>query len=416
MIKAWEPRRSGKSIWIIAVVFLGAVPIVHANEPEKLNVFEAGQGGYAIYRIPGLVVTSRGTVLAYGEARRGGGDWAEIDVLMRRSTDGGRTWGPPIRVSHDADDVPPSPVAPKTREGNGRTAGNPVAIADAETGAVHLLYCVEYGHCFYRRSDDDGLTFSPPVEINAAFEAFRPEYDWKVLATGPGHGVQLATGRLVVAVWLSTAAGRNAHHPSVTATIYSDDHGKTWRRGAIAARSTAEHPDPNEAAIVALADDRVMLNIRNESPARRRLVTISADGASGWSTPTLVPDLPEPVCMGSLALASANPATGRERWLLFANPDHPELLAHHGGGPPPKGWSDRKNLAIKLSTDDGKTWPTTRTLEPGPSAYSDLAVLPDGTILCFYERPQAHVDRPARTGTALTLARFSLDWLMHEHP
>ena len=122
-----------------------------------------------------------------------------------------------------------------------------------------------------------------------------------MIATGPGHGIALRTGRLVVAVWLSTGTGGNAHRPSVTATIYSDDHGRTWKAGEIAIPDTPEFIFPNETTAVELADGRVMLNARSESKANRRLVTISPDGATGWSKPAFDDALLEPICEGSLS-------------------------------------------------------------------------------------------------------------------
>ncbi len=119
------------------------------------------------------------------------------------------------------------------------TYNNPVLIADRD-GTVHMLFCLEYMRCFYQRSTDDGESWSAPVEITDTFEAFHSAYPWKVLATGPDHGIQLKSGRLVVPVWLSTGTGGNAHRPSVTATIYSDDQGKTWQAGEIAVPCTEE--------------------------------------------------------------------------------------------------------------------------------------------------------------------------------
>jgi len=130
-----------------------------------------------------------------------------------------------------------------------------VLLADG-VGPVHALFCLEYARCFYRRSDDDGPTWSQPVEITDAFERFRGDYDWKVLATGPAHGIQLRSGRLVVPVWLSTGTGGHAYRPSVTATIVSDDAGVTWKRGSIPVPNTPEWINPNETVVVELADGR----------------------------------------------------------------------------------------------------------------------------------------------------------------
>ena len=261
------------------------------SEPEKLNLFEAGRGGYATYRIPGVVVTKSGAILAYCEARKSGTlDWNEIDVVLRRSTDGGRTWDEPRVIARTPKGARPNPapVARKVHQ-TGKTTNNPVAIADPDSGAVHFLYCVNYQQCYVMHSDDDGKTFSPPAEITATFEKFRGDYGWKVIATGPGHGIRLAAGasagRLLVPVWLSTSAGNNAHHPSCVSTIYSDDNGKTWSRGDIVANNTPDTPDPNETAAVALPDGTVLLNMRNESPKNRRLISTSKDGATGWSRP-----------------------------------------------------------------------------------------------------------------------------------
>jgi Neuraminidase (sialidase) len=345
--------------WV--ALLLGAAPAT-AAEPElqKTDLFRAGEGGYVVYRIPGLVATKTGTLLAYCEARKDGvADWGRIDVLLRRSTDGGATWSEPRRMA----ELPPAwEKIPEVREAGGITVNNPLAIADETTGVVHFLYCVEYARCFYVRSDDDGVTFSKPVEITATFKRFRPEYDWKVIATGPGHGIRLQNGRLLVPVWLSTSA-KGPHHPSCVATVYSDDGGKTWERGEIVVRPPAL-ADPSEAAVAELSDGRVMLNIRHEG-AQRRAVSVSPDGATGWSEPRLDEALPDPVCMASMAQSA--------RGLLFCNLDN-------GAD------RERKNLTLKLSRDAGRTWNVLRRIEPARSGYSDLAVGSDGTVYCLYER------------------------------
>lgn len=384
-----------------------------AAEPflEKVDLFEANTDGYALYRIPGIVVTTNGTVLAYCEARRTGkSDWDTIDIMLRRSTDGGKTWSQRQKIA----DVPgpktknPVALAQKLANPDDVTYNNPVAFADRD-GSVHFLFCLEYARCFSMKSDDDGVTWSSPVEITASFDKFRPEYDWKVLATGPGHGIQLRTGRLVVPVWLSTGTGGHAHRPSVTTSIYSDDHGKTWHRGDIAVPNTDEWIFPNETAAVELADGRVLFNVRSESLVNRRLVTISPDGAANWSAPRFDEALLEPICMASIMRLSTTSTSDKNR-IVFANPHN---LARADGKEAAGKGRDRKNVSIKLSYNEGQTWPVSKPLEPGYSAYSDLAVLPDGTILCFYERGRRS-DEASKKPTSyagLTVARFNLEWL-----
>jgi len=347
-------------------------------------------------------------VLAYCEARKSDkGDWGTIDILLRRSTDGGKTWGARTNIAHVPGPKAKNSVAlaQKLATTGEVTYNNPVAIPDAN-GAVHFLFCLEYARCFYLRTDDDGLTFSKPIEITAAFEKFRPEYDWKVLATGPGHGLQLKTGRLVVPVWISTGTGGHAHRPSVTSVIYSDDLGRTWTRGEIAGPNEGEWSIPNETCAVQLADGRVLLNMRSESKANRRLLTTSRDGATGWSRPQFHEQLLEPICMASMVRLSEVPASDKNR-VLFSNP---HTLDRADGKAAPGKNRDRKNISVKLSYDESATWPVSKTVEPGFSGYSDLAVANDGTILLFYERGSTDGKDIYRTGS-LTVARFNLEWL-----
>jgi len=385
---------------------------VSAAEITKTDLFIAGEDEYKLFRIPGIVVTKKGTVLAYCEARKSDrGDWGPIDILMRRSTDGGKTWQPAQQIVHLEGELPINPVAAAQNldKPGDNTVNNPVAIVDHQTGAVHFLYCLEYMSCFYMRSDDDGLTWTEPVEITETFEKFRPDYDWKVIATGPAHGIQLRhgehAGRLVVPVWISLGTGGHAHRPSVTSTIYSDDHGQTWHRGEIAVPDTEEFIFPNETAVVELADGSVMLNSRSESKRNRRLVTVSPNGATDWSEPRFDPALLEPICMG--AIARVRDPQGSEPGLIaFSNPHNLSRKdGKQGGGL--KG--DRINVTVKLSDDEGQTWPHQRVIEPGFSGYSDLAALPDGTILCFYERGSTDGNH-YRTGR-LTVASFNEAWV-----
>ena len=359
---------------------------------EKTAVFPAGMNGIARYRIPGIVVTAKGTVLAYSEARKNNSsDWGEIEIHLRRSTDGGKTWEPGKHIAHFGDRLEGNP---RKKEGGEKeqTVNNPVAIVDHVSGAVEFLYCINYARCYSMRSTDDGLTWSAPLDITATFEPFRKHYDWKVIATGPGHGIQLKSGRLVVPIWL--AYGKTGDHsPSAAATIYSDDHGKTWKAGEFAVPNEGEFKNPNETMLATLADDSVMLVTRSVSKPNRKIITISPDGATGWSKPVFHDQLWEPICMASIVAHPSKPGT-----LIFSNPH--SLGLDKEGKEITAGRGKRQNLSIKLSRDDGKTWPVNKTLEAGLSAYSDLAVLPGGTVLCLYEADKD-----------IACALFNLEWI-----
>lgn len=395
---------------LVLILWVGLSVSLRAAEPklDKVDLFTAGEGGYPLYRIPGIVVTAKGSLLAYCEARKNAkGDWGHIDILVRRSTDGGAMWSAPMKMPLPEGPLERNPAA--VAQGLGKpgeiTLNNPVAIVDHKAGTIVLLYCVEYGRCYATISSDDGQTFSKPVDITSTFDKFRPEYAWKVLAVGPGHGIQLKSGRLVVAVWLSTGTGGHAHRPSVTTTIFSDDGGKTWQRGEIAAQEKEPLINPNETSLVELNDGRVMLNIRHESKHQRRAVSLSPNGATGWTTPTFQEELLEPICMASLARLNGETPAGKTQ-LIFANPHN---LDRADGKLTPGTGRDRKNVTVKLSLDDGTTWPKSRSLEPGKSGYSDLAVAKDNTIYCFYERGSSDGNYATRH---LTVARFNVEWIV----
>lgn len=399
-----------KYIVALLIVLSG---LARAAEPfiDKQDLFIVGDNpAYSLYHIPGIVVTAKGTVLTWCEARKraaGVSDWDDIRILLRRSTDDGKTWSEATSIADVPGPKTKNPFALKMKnvDPNDVTYNNPVLIASKD-GIVHMLFCLEYERCFYQRSEDDGLSWSNPIELTATFEAFKKAYAWKVLATGPNHSIQLKTGRLVVPVWLSTGEGGNAHRPSVTATIYSDDQGRTWKAGDIAVPCTEEWINPNETVAIELNDGRVMMNIRSESRAHRRLITVSPDGATNWSTPKFDEALLEPICMGGIARYNHD----GQSVILFSNPHN--LDVGNGQSEPGKSRT-RKNVSVKLSRDEATTWPVNKLLEDGPSMYSDLAVTPRGTILCFYGRSGDSKGVAAFTGVRLTLARFNLDWLTH---
>lgn len=368
------------SLSVLLLVLVAGLP---ASEIRMTTLHTAGAGGYVGYRIPVIAATTSGTLLTVCEARRDGfGDWAAIDLLLRRSTDGGTTWSEPVALA-------------KAGEPGTSLAHNAVLIPSSGR-TVHLLYCTGYDRCFHRRSDDDGATFAPPVEITAAFAALRPQYAWNVIATGPGHGTRLRSGRLVVPCWLST--GGKKHRPSAVTSLVSDDDGATWRCGEILPTTA---PNPSETVAVELSNGDVLFNLRTEGPEHRRLVTRSKDGAAGWSPLTADPALLEPVCMAGLIRLDEGNGAGR---IAFANPD---CLTWRDGQP---GMSrERRNLTIRLSADDAKTWNHARVIEPGAAGYCDLAAMPGGVIWCFYEcgAVQGNIYHTSE----LRVARFTTAWV-----
>ncbi|NLR62421.1 exo-alpha-sialidase [Chitinophaga polysaccharea] len=349
---------------------------------ESHVVFEPDDQ-YASMRIPALVLTQKQTLLAFCEARIGtASDWANMNLVMRRSTDGGKTWSE-INILDTCRTGP---------------AGNPTPIVD-DKGVVHLLYQKDYKDAWYIRSEDDGKSWSQPENITAVYDQFKPAYSWNVLAPGPGHGIQLSSGRLLAAVWLANSrklTPRRSHGPSCVATIYSDDHGKTWHSGAIVADSSARMPNPSESQPVELSDHRVLLSMRNPAPVKRRAFSESKDGITGWSPVRYESALFDPTCMASIVHVKDWRPEGKPA-LVFVNPDTRDIEKH-----------PRANLTASVSFDDGNTWNMHEVLDSGPAGYSDMAAGPDGTIYCLYE---TNTQQNKGFNYSLVLKKFNTKWL-----
>lgn len=356
---------------------------------QSTLLWQGGTEGYETFRIPGIVVTSRGAVLAYGVGRRflKDGDWSDSDILLRRSLDGGKTWEASRRIAGD---------------GHGVT-DNPVAIASRKKGRVHLLYQHNYERIFYMQSKDDGATFSKPIDITSALDSLRSEFAWTVVALGPGHAIELRNGRLLVPVWMAegeqTIHGQRRHAPSGITTLYSDNKGKTWKHGDIIAVNSPDIANPNEMQLIQLADGSMMANIRTGDKAMLRAVAVSPDGIHHWTKPKFDDHLYDPICAAAIVRYSVTPKDDRNR-ILFVNPDSESLLMAHEGKSGP-----RQNLTLKMSEDEGKTWPFSHLLHQGSSGYSDIAVAADKTIYVLYE---GNLGPPAK-GNSITVLRFNLN-------
>jgi len=355
-------------------------------KPTLTDLYIGGEDGYHTYRIPSLLVTNKGTLLAFCEGRKGGrGDSGNIDLLVRRSEDGGKTWSRQQVVWDDG----------------ANTCGNPCPVVDEQTGTIWLTMTWNHGQdtehqimqaagkdtrrVFVTHSDDDGRTWAEPRQITENTK--RPEWRW--FATGPGVGIQLKhgrwQGRLLIpcdhsVVTPEDPTGYNSH------VIFSDDRGKTWHLGG------AIRPAVNECQVVELTDGTLLMNMRNyDRRATTRAVATSRDGGMTWSQVRHDPALVEPICQASLVRYDSSSAGGQD-WLLFSNPAHGRTGV-------------RRDMTVRLSRDGGKTWPIERLLWPGPSAYSCLAVLPDGEIACLLE------GGPDNPYERIVFAHFGLPWL-----
>jgi hypothetical protein len=336
--------------------------LAEAPKPYGSPVFVSGAAGHHTYRIPALAVTTKGTVLAFCEGRKdSSSDTGDINLVVKRSTDNGKTWGPQQILWDD----------------DGNTCGNPCAVVDRDTGAVWLLLTWNRGddhesqiidqtsrdtrRVFVTSSTDDGLTWAKPREITA--DAKKPEWTW--YATGPGSGVQIERGphkgRLVIPCD-HIEAGTKHYYSHV---VHSDDHGKTWRLGG----ATPGH-QVNECEVVELSGGRLMLNMRNYDRSKNnRQVAVSDDGGATWKDQRFDLALIEPICQAAIERCR-RPDEGKQEVILFSNPASRD---------------SRVRMTVRASLDEGRTWPLSRVLHAGPSAYSDLAVLPDGELACLYE-------------------------------
>ncbi len=356
-------------VTLVAATVVPAVPAVGALPYSVL--YNRGEGANC-YRIPALLRTGSGALLAFAEKRISGPAWCSdsghIDLVVRRSTDNGRTWGPQTVVLQGTD---ADPAAPATR-------GNPAPIVDQATGNIVLLSTFNPADTnairtpYVQVSTDDGLTWSTARSLASAID--RPEWGW--YATGPGHGLQLRrgphAGRIVVGTNFSVGADRHGAQ-----LVYSDDGGTTWHVGAQDIR-----PDntiiPEELSLFERNDGTIYAAARDNSESStgiNRAFAVSADGGLTFAAPfASVPGLIADTVQGSTLVVRSTADGDKYNRVLFTAPSHPTL---------------RRDMVIRSSYDEGKTW---HGVAEGAdvttdiySGYSDMAVLENGEIGLLYE-------------------------------
>lgn len=347
------------SSFIIAIFLIISFNI-KAQEKQFNYIFRQGQDGYACFRIPAIIKAKNGTLLAFAEARKKScSDTGDIDLVMRSSSDNGKTWSDLSVLWDDGDNV----------------CGNPAPVVEQESGIVYLLLTWNLGsdhereiidqkskdtrRVFVTQSGDDGQTWEKPKEITSTTK----KDNWTWYATGPVHGIQLSKseqykGRLIIPC--DHIEAETKHYYSHV--IYSDDQGKTWKLGG----STPQH-QVNECSIAELDNGDLLLNMRNyDRDNKTRKTSLSTDGGMTWSDLENDEALIEPICQGSLL---GNNKKGK-RELYFSNPASEQ---------------SRENMTLKLSDDDGATWSKEYVVHRGPSAYSDVVLINKNTIGILYE-------------------------------
>ncbi len=374
-----------------ALLLVAGTPAASAapGAPEFSDVFIAGKDGFPSIRIPSVVISKKGTVLVIAEGRAAHADQANNKLLLKRSTDGGRSWGPRQIIADDGTNC----------------LNNPCAVVEEHTGRVFVMF-QSYpaglkerdgkilpgvdGPAIVRNylihSDDDGLSWSGLRDVT---KSTKHAERVTILASGPGIGIQLRQGlhrgRLIIPFNEGPFGQWNV------LSVYSDDRGQTWHLGEPAPGCRVDDGKGGEISLVnevqmaELTGGAVRLNSRKWGGADVRKTAVSHDGGVTWTAIEEAPALRDPGCMGSLFRYSfkEDSAPG---CLLYSGPDS----------------TRRNNGTVHLSYDDGQSWPVKKVLEPGSFAYSVLARLPDGKIGCLFE-----TDRSDR----IVFARFTLGWL-----
>lgn len=335
------------------------------------TLFKSGDLGYACFRIPALVSLTPDVLIAFAEGRKDScADFGDVDILMRRSKDGGRSWTDARRVA----------------DFGALQVGNPTPVVDRldlnyPEGRLFLFYNTGTAseqqtregkgrrQGYYITSTDAGQHWSEPILISEAthYDRFHPtkNLDDRTLAYAPGHALQLTygpyKGRLVVPANASRGPVQEEFREYRAFVLYSDDHGKQWKRS-----ESLKTPSSNEVMAAQLPSGELVMTVRiQNSTERRKFIARSTSDGAFWESEMRADDLVTPVCQSSL---------------LYV-PDHDKL--YHLG---PNAESARENLTLWSSIDQGFSWQVVQQLNEGFAAYSDLAYLKSNELAILYER------------------------------
>ena len=342
------------------LIFSLLIPFVsHTNELKY--IFKSGSEGYNTFRIPSIITTDSGVVLAFAEGRKNSSsDSGDIDLVLKRSTDGGKTWGDLIVIRDDSTNV----------------CGNPSPVIDRKTGKIFLLSTwnrgddteseiinmtsVDTRRVYVMNSIDEGLSWSKPIEITDKVK--KPNWTW--YATGPVHGIQIREGskkgRMIIPCD-HIEANTKKYYSHI---IYSDDGGSSWNIGGITPQDQV-----NECSVAEIGKGKLILNMRNyDRTQMNRKISISNDYGESWGDIYDDSALVEPICQASILRYSYKGSGSND--LLFINPADK---------------NKRLNMTLRLSSDLGRTWTREFLLHEGPSAYSDITKLRNGNIGCLFE-------------------------------
>ena len=372
---------------ILSLVFFICAISTLAQSPFSV-IYTSGQEGHKTYRIPAIIKNKQGHLLAFAEGRvNGSGDFGDINIVLKISRDQGRTWSA-LSTLVDYQDL---------------QAGNPTPILDTTDprfpkGRIFLFYNTGNNHeneiregkglreVWYTTSIDGGLTWSKAVNITSQVHrpnqpkfnaAYTFKEDWRHYANGPGHGMQFTqgphTGRMLIAANHSEGPRGERGSDYRAHTFYTDDHGDTFHLGA-----SISIPGSNESSATEISGGKLLMNIRNQrGDIRQRIIGLSDDGSATWKETYFDPQLPDPICQGSILPIAQ---TKKAFTLAFSNAADIK---------------NRDNLTIRISKDDGRTWPISIPIDNGAAAgespkdftaYSDLVLEDSKHIGIVYER------------------------------